>query len=121
MNTLRWILGLIILLLSGGYLALLMFSNELRKSFGASENNLFLAMLPLVAVGVLFAALVWPASRILLHLGALAATGLIGVCVWQMISESATILCFVILYLVLWLVFYWWAAWGTAVGAGAPS
>jgi hypothetical protein len=114
MNTLRWILGLTLVLVGGGYLALLVFSNGFRRSFGASENNQFLAILPLVALGVLLAAVVWPANRMLLHVGALTAAGFVGLCVWQMISESATILWLGILYLVLWLVFYWWTAWRVA-------
>jgi hypothetical protein len=116
-TTLRWILGLIIALLGGGYVILLVVSNGLRKSFGASETNPLLVVLPLVAVAVLAAALVWPANRTLLHIAAIAAVGLIGFCVWQMISESVTVLWFGIIYLVAWLVFYWQAAWQTVTAS----
>jgi hypothetical protein len=118
MTALRWVLGLIILLLGGGYLFLFVVSNGFRRSFGASENNPLLAILPLAAAAILLAALVWPGNRMLLHLGAVAAVGLIGFCVWQMISESATVLLFGILYLAVWLVFYWMAAWHAPTTTG---
>ena len=117
MHTLRWILGLILVLLGGGFFTLLVFSNGLRKSFGASENNPLVATLALVAAALLLSAIVWPENRLLLHAGAVAAVGLIGLCVWQLVSESATVLWFGIFYLLAWLAFYWGAAWrsGTAV------
>ena len=111
MNALRWILGIVILLLGGGYLFLFMISNGFRKSFGASENNPLLAILPLASVLILLAGLVWPANRTLLHLGAAAAVGLIGFCVWQIFLDYAAVLWLGILFLLLWLVFYWSAAW----------
>ena len=120
MNTLRWILGVVLALLGGGYLALLVLSHALRKSFGASEHNPIIALLPGVAAAFLFAALIWPENRLLLHLGAAAALALISACVWQIVSESAAVLWFGILYLVAWFVFYGLAGWRSGAAASLP-
>jgi hypothetical protein len=112
MNTLRWALGIVLALLGGGYLALLVFSNGFRRSFGASGNSILFVILPLAAMAMLFAPLVLPTNRTLLHLGAIAAVAMIGLCLWQIISDSAIVLWFAILYLVLWLWFYASTAWG---------
>lgn len=111
MLTLRWILGLIALVLGGGCSVLVIVSNGFRRSFGASENNPLLMILPFVAMGLLFTSLIWPSHRWLLHAAALAAVGLAGFCVWQMVSEAATSLGFAIVYLLAWFVFYWHSAW----------
>lgn len=84
-----------------------------RKSFGASDTNPIITILPLVAAAVLLAGLIMPSNKALLHAGAVAAVGLIGVCIWQMIAESATVTWFGIAYLIAWLVFYYRAAWPT--------
>jgi hypothetical protein len=114
MNALRWILGIISVLFGGGLLTLFVVSNGFRRSFGASENNPLLAILPLVAVGLLCTALIWPANKILLHVGAFAAVALVVFCVWQMVTESATVLWFALVYLALWFVFYGSRTWGSS-------
>lgn len=106
MLTLRWCLGLVAGLLGGGFLVLFFVSNGFRRSFGASENNPLVAVLPLAAIGLLVAGVIAPGSRLLLHLAALAALGLVGFCVWQLIKEAATVMWFALLYLTAWLVFY---------------
>lgn len=113
MNILRWILGIVGVLLSGGLLALFVASTGFRRSFGASENNPLLAILPIAALGLLSAALVWPLNRTLLHVGAMAAVALVVFCVWQIISEAATVLWFALIYLALWFVFYGSKVWAT--------
>jgi hypothetical protein len=122
MITLRWILGAVIVLLIGGFLFLFMVASGLRKSFGASENHPLLAILPVVAAGLLLAGLLLPASKPLLHAAAVAAVGLIGFCVWMLIRESATVLWFGLFYLCVWLVYYGLAAWShPATGDRAPE
>lgn len=106
MNILRWILGVISVLFGGGFFALFVASNGFRRSFGASENNPLVAILPLVAVAFLFAALIWAQNKMLLHLGAAMAVALVVFCVWQIVTEAATVLWFALLYLALWFVFY---------------
>ncbi len=114
MNTLRWTLGVISVLFGGGFFALFVVSNGIRRSFGASENNPLLVILPLAAGGLLFAALVWPSNKTLLHVGAVAAVALVAFCVWQIVTESATVLWCALLYLALWFVFYGSKAWATS-------
>jgi hypothetical protein len=113
MNTLRWILGTVSVLCGGGLLALFVVSNGFRRSFGASETNPLLVILPLAAMVVLFAGLVVPSNKVLLHVGAVAAVALVAFCIWQMVTESATVLWFALMYLALWFVFYASKAWGS--------
>jgi hypothetical protein len=55
MNTLRWILTVVLALLAVGYLAFFVVAGSFRRSFGASETNPLLLALPLLIV----AALIW--------------------------------------------------------------
>lgn len=114
MNTLRWILGAVLVLVGGGFVVLSVIGGGFRKSFGASPVGPLVTLLPLLGMALLLAGLVWPSARLLLHAGAGAAVVLTGLCVWQIVAESATILIAAILYLALWLVFYWQAAWRAA-------
>ena len=104
MSALRWFLGLTLFLLS----------NVFRRSLGASENNPVFALIPLLAAGLLFAAVLYPGARPLLHVAAVAALGLTAFCLWQLIAESAPIMVFGLLYLATWFSFYWMAAGRTA-------
>ncbi|MBX3747448.1 MAG: hypothetical protein KF833_19235 [Verrucomicrobiae bacterium] len=111
MILLRWVLGLIAAGLGGGFLFLIVLSNAFRKSFGASTHGLLFAGLPVVALGLLLGAVVLPGNRMLLHVAALAAVGLVSFCIWQIVTESAVVLWFALAYLAVWFVFYWHAAW----------
>lgn len=106
MLALRWCLGVVAGLLGGGFLTLFFVSNGFRRSFGASENSPLLAILPLAALGLLVAGVIAPGSRLLLHVAALTALGLLGFCVWQLIKEAATVMWLALFYLTAWLVFY---------------
>lgn len=117
MNPLRWILGSIAVALGGGIVFLAIISNAFRKSFGASPNGSLVLVLPLAALGVLLAALLFPACKPLLHVAAVAAVGLVGVCLWQIVAESAMVLWLALVYLAAWFTFYWLAAWR---GPAAP-
>lgn len=117
MTALRWILGTIAVGLGGGFVFLVILSNAFRRTLGASPNGPLFLILPLVALGLLLAALLFPAWKPLLHVAAVAAAGLVGFCIWQIIAESAMVLWLALLYLGAWFVFYWLAAWR----AGASS
>lgn len=110
MNTLRWTLGLTTAFLGGGYLFLFLVSNGFRRSFGASENNPLLAILPLTAMMLLLGSVMFPAQKILLHVTAVAAVALVGFCIWTLIKEAATVMWFALVYLTAWFTFYWLAA-----------
>jgi hypothetical protein len=115
MTALRWTLGIILTLAGGGFMLLSVIAGNFRKSFGASDVNPLITILPVVGMALLLAALIFPAKRVLVHTAAAAAIGMIVLCVWQLISEAATFLWISLLYLVAWLVFYWHAAWSTPV------
>ena len=113
MLALRWVLGITLGLLAGSFLTLFLLGNVFRRSFGASDINPVLALVPLLAGGVLFASLVFPGMRPLLHLAALAAIGLTGFCLWQLLAESAPVMVFGLIYLAAWFLYYWMVAWRT--------
>jgi hypothetical protein len=113
MLTLRWLLGLTTAALSGGYLFLFLVSNGFRRSFGASENNPLLAILPLTAAVILLASVVTPGTKILLHVAAIMAIALVGFCIWQLVKESAVVMWFALMWLAAWFCFYWHAGWKT--------
>ena len=107
MLALRWVLGLLLGGIGGGFLLLMVVGSGFRKSFGASEISPMLQLLPIAAMVVLFAGLIAPSNRLLLHIGAASAVAVMGYCVWAIIYESATVLWLVLVYLVMWLYFYW--------------
>ena len=117
MIALRWILGLIIVLLGAGFVVLSIVAGGFRRSFGASDRNPLITIAPLAAMVLLLAGLILPSIRPLLHAGAVAAVALIVFCVWQSIAEAATVTWFGVAYLVAWLAFYWFAAWRSGTPA----
>ena len=108
----RWILGSILVLIAGGFAFLSIVGRGFRRSFGASEINPLITLLPFLGLALLFSALIFTGTKLLLHAAAVVAVAFIGICVWQMISDQATILWFAIFYLVAWLAFYWQTAFG---------
>ena len=106
MNALRWILGAIAILCGGGLVLLTVIGNGFRRSFGASEQNLWWTVLPSLGFLLLVAALVFPGSKPLLHAAALAAGVLMALCIWQLTVETAFPLWCGVVYLALWLVYY---------------
>ena len=114
MTALRWILGLIAAFFGGGFVFLVVLSNAFRKSFGASEHGPLFIGLPVVGIGLLLAAILFPASKPLLHIAAVAALSLIGFCLWQIFAHGEIPLWFAVVYLVAWFIYYWLAAWRVA-------
>ena len=111
MVALRWILGLVVVLLGAGLVVLSIVAGGFRRSFGASDRNPLVTLAPLAAMGLLLAGLIFPSCAPLLHAGAAAAVALIAFCVWQSIAEAAVVTWFGVAYLVAWLAFYWLAVW----------
>jgi len=107
---LRWALGLILAGIGGGFFVLTMVASGFRKSFGASEINPLLQILPIAAMLVLLAGLIAPSNRILLHIGAVCAVAIMGYCVWVMLYESAQVVWVGLIYMAGWLYFYWRSA-----------
>ena len=111
MNTLRWVLGTIAVVGGGGFVILVVLGNTFRKSFGASEHGPSFIGIPVLGIALLLAAILFPSYKPLLHVGAVAALGLVGFCLWQIFSEGGAPLWFAVVYLALWWVYYWLAAW----------
>jgi multisubunit Na+/H+ antiporter MnhG subunit len=70
MSALRWILASATALVMVGFIALLGFADSFRRSFGASENGPLVALLPVTAILVFLAGLIFPGQRALLHVAA---------------------------------------------------
>lgn len=111
MNALRWTLGLNTAFFGGGYLFLFLVSNGFRRSFGASEDNPLLMILPLAATALLLGSVLFPAQKALLHIAAVTAVALVAFCIGALIKESATVMWFALLYFAAWFIFYWLTAW----------
>ena len=93
---------------------LALLGNAFRKSLGASEHGPLFIILPVVGVVLLLAGILFPTNKPLLHLGAVAAAGLVAFCLWQIFSEGEAPLWFAVVYLAMWFVYYWLAAWRAA-------
>lgn len=114
MNTLRWILGTIAVVVGGGFVILVVLGNAFRKSFGASEHGPLFIGIPVLGIALLLAAILFPSYKPLLHVAAVAALGLVGFCLWQIFSEGGTPLWFAVAYLALWFIYYGLAVWRVA-------
>jgi cytochrome c-type biogenesis protein CcmH/NrfG len=97
--------------------ALLVLADGFRRSFGASENGPLVAVVPLTVIIVLFAALLLPGQRVLLHAAAAMAVVLAAGSVW-ILRETVFMGAIGLLYSGLWLAWYWHTAWARAA---APS
>lgn len=53
MNSWRVILAIVVVVAAVGFLGFVLLANKFRRSFGASENSLLLALIPLVATCLL--------------------------------------------------------------------
>jgi hypothetical protein len=107
MLALRWILGGVVVFVGAGFLILCVVASGFRKSFGASELAPLLIGLPLIAMAILLAGVLFPHVRPILHAAAISAVGLIGFCIWLVFTDFSIVQLFGIAYLVAWLVFYW--------------
>jgi hypothetical protein len=111
MNVLRWTLGGLLVLGAGGWILLAILGGGFRKSFGASDGNPLIVILPLAAMAVLLGGVLLQGSRGLLHAGAAVAVVLAVVSVWQIIRVPSAFFVLVLLFLMAWLTYYWQAAW----------
>ena len=114
MNALRWILGSITVLFGSGFVFLMIVGSAFRKSFGASETSPLVVVLPLLGFLLLFGAILFPGSKLILHAAAMAAIGLVGFCLWIIFKESALSMWLAVGYLIAWFAYYWLAAWRVA-------
>lgn len=97
----RWLLGGTLVLFGGGFVVLSLIAGGFRRSFGTSELKPQTTILPLVAVGLLRAALIIPGNSAYSTRAPAQRF-----CFWQIIDESAATCCLGIVYWAAWMGFY---------------
>ncbi|QQR72092.1 MAG: hypothetical protein IPJ17_11185 [Holophagales bacterium] len=105
MQSLRWTLGVIAVVVGGGWLAVAALGRGFRSSFGASAVGPFTQLGPALVMGLALASVVAPHNRVLLHTTAVvlaaACVGLIFV-----LRESTFVGVAGLLYCAAWFLFY---------------
>jgi hypothetical protein len=107
---LRWVLGVVAAIAGALALAVLVIGGNFRSSFGASDSNPLVTLLPMLGIGVVLASVVWPQSRPLLHVAAAVVVAVAGLAAYLARREPNFATCLA-LYAAAWLWFYWRAAW----------
>ena len=105
-NGLRWTLLVLTVLVAVGWVALLIFADGFRRSFGASENAGWKWVIPLIALAALIFSLALPEQRTLLHNVAVLAVLLAAGCGW-LARQSVALSLAGFVYLGLWFAYYW--------------
>ena len=109
MIALRWTLGLVTAVVGAGLVAISVIGGGFRRSFGASDSPL-MTIIIVTVVGLILASLVWPNSRILMHIvAALMIAGCVGCAFIARESMSTAIIG--ALYALVWLSFYYGTVW----------
>ena len=111
-EVLRWALATVTALVAVSFVALLVFADGFRRSFGASANGPLTIGVPLAVMLVVLASLLWPGQRMLLHVTAAVVLGLAACSVW-VLGESAFLGTAGLLFSGLWSLWYWNAAWAS--------
>lgn len=106
---LRWLLGLTSIGVLGAIVLLVVVARDFRRSFGSTMPHPLLVGGLVFAVLVMFAGVLWPQLRPLLHAGAACAVALAGLCLWDRSPFGLVGL----LHCGLWLLHY-----GLVVGGG---
>jgi hypothetical protein len=83
MLVLRWLLGLTSLGVIGAIVLLVVVARDFRRSFGSTMPHPLLVGGLVLAVVVMFAGVLWPQFRPLLHAGAACASALSLLCLWD--------------------------------------
>ena len=115
MAGLRWILGLATGAFAVGWLFLVTAGDRFRGSLGASQNAWWKGVLPVVVAAVLLAGLIWPERRALLHVGAIAAGGVLIASIY-IARETVFVASLGVLYSAAWLYVYYRSAWSPGGG-----
>jgi hypothetical protein len=104
-TALRWMLGAVSVVVGAGWLALALFGNTFRSSFGASPVALLTRAGPVIVVGLVLASVALPSNRALLHataiVVALACAGLV-----FLLRESVFVGTLGLAYGAAWFAFY---------------
>lgn len=106
MTSLRWILGVITVLLAAGWLLLVVVSDGFRRSFGASPVDAVKSGAPLLVMLLVLGTVFRPSERWLLHATA-AALAAVVVGSLVVLRESVPTAVMGLLYCALWFSYYW--------------
>jgi len=112
-DVLRWALATVTALVAVGFVALLVFADGFRRSFGASANGPLTIGVPLAVMLLVLASLLWPGQRMLLHVTAVTVLGVAACSVW-VLNESVFVGAAGLLFSGLWSLWYWHAAWASS-------
>jgi hypothetical protein len=104
MQTLRWILGGIAASVGVGYVALVLFADGFRRSFGASSNALMTLFVPPAVCVLLVASILLPGQRLLLQLTLVVVVALLAGSLW-LFREAPLISAAGMCYAVAWLLY----------------
>ncbi len=108
MQALRWTLGTLTAFGTAGFVALVLFGDGFRRSYGASENGSLKVWVTLIVQGALLASIAAPNQRLLLHGVAVIVVALIACCL-RVYRESVFVGTSGLAYCGLWLGYYWQA------------
>ena len=110
MIALRWIIGLVTVIVALGAIALNVIGGGFRRSFGASDNSPLVIVVTLIVTGLVIASVVWPERRGLMHIVAILMVGLCIGCVF-LARETVFVATIGALYAAAWLTLYYRSVW----------
>lgn len=105
MHALRWTLGSVTTFVVIGFIALVVFGNGFRRSWGASDNSALNVGLTVAVMLALVASIFLPPHQLVLHSVAVVVVALLGSSLW-MFRESAFVGTFGVIYCALWFAYY---------------
>lgn len=108
MTALRWFLGITAIVAAAGWVALAVWADGFRRSFGASEVGALRTAAPPLALLLALLTVLMPAKRLLLHAAALVFT-LVAVRLVFVLRESILTGLAGFFLVCAWFVFYWLA------------
>ena len=111
--TLRWILGISMVVASAGLIAIAVIAGGFRRSFTGSDNGVPLVTIFVVTAVLVLSSLLWPDRRVLMHIVAVLMVALCIGCAF-IARESGMTAAFGAAYAIGWLAFYYRSIWATA-------
>ena len=106
MQGLRWTLGILTLIATGGWVTLAIIGGGFRRSFGASDNGQWMIVVPVLVAALVIASLLAPERRALLH-GVAVIMVLLMIGCLVIARETAFVATLGIVYALGWLTYYY--------------
>jgi len=110
MTGLRWTLGIVIVLVTAGWVALITIASNFRRSFGGSEQSPLLFIASVMALTLVMASVAWPERRALLHVVAVLMLAWCVGCVF-LARDTVFAATLGLIYAAGWFLFYYRAVW----------